>query len=239
MAHLDPTGAAGGQRAPWDAGRRRRLAVIVLVVGGLLASCALAWPWVRAHVIAPAALVVWLLLRVLVLSIHRGVFWAALVCAAAVVLALLLSRRRRPAAELRDHSPALPTHPIDGWAWLVEQSARGSDALPSIGWNGFVQLAVALRALEHRVAPDYRLHDALRSGRMPLPPAVRAFLFPEPAGARPLLRRWLASARAMLHRLTGRERADRLRDMSALLSFLEESLEMPSHDDDEHERAHR
>ena len=220
---------------------RRRRAVQVLLAGAALALSVLAWPWLYAGVVQPAALVAWLLLRTLVLSVHQAVYWTAVAAAVPVLLFLLIQRRAGPGHLDRIPEPAGRPHPVEGWRVLIEQAAAGEAPAPIFGWSGFVHLTVALRAQERRVAPDYRLHDALRAGQSPLPPEVQAFLFP---GARPqpggwsLLRRIGDGARRALRRLSGRERADRLRSISQLLSFLEASLEMPPHDDDR-DRGHR
>lgn len=216
------------------ASTRHRLALLSLLAGVGLAAAVLAWPWLRAAVVEPLALVVWLLLRVFVLSVHQGVVWLALVLAALVPPFLLLRRRVHGEPIPPAFAPALRVHPVESWRWLLERAVDGDPPPPSIGWNGFVQLAVSLRALEHRVPADHHLHDALRAGRMPLPADVHAFLFPPPPtrprgrGAR-LAARLRRAPRRALRRLTGRDRADRLRAVEALLSYLESSLEAKSH----------
>jgi hypothetical protein len=208
----------------------------ILICGMALAIGVLAWPWLRTNLVAPVTLVVWLLLRVLVLSVHQSVYWTALVCAVPILLVAMLRRRSGPGAWPAPAARTARAHPVDTWRYLVDQTAGGERTPPAIGWNGFVQLAVSLRALELRVPPDYLLHDALRTGQVPLPTEVHAFLFPapdpRPRGRAARLGRWLAEApRGALRRLSGRDRSERLRSMSLLLSFLEESLEMTSHDD--------
>ncbi len=221
---------------------RRRLGLAILLCGTALACAVLAWPWLRANLIVPLALVLWLLLRVMVLPVHQAVYWIALVCAVPVLLWTMLRRRAFIAAAPLPAARTAHAHPVESWRWLVEQTAGGARALPIVGWSGFVQLVVSLEALERRVPPDYQLHDALRAGKLPLPPEVHAVLFP-PAPAPPgrpaaRLRRWLGQApRSALRRLTGRDRADRMRSMSRLLSYLEDSLEMTRHDDPD-EPAH-
>lgn len=221
---------------------RRRLALSILLGGAALAAAVLAWPWLRANLVVPLTLTVWLLLRMLVLSIHQGVYWALLVLAVPILLLVMLHRRSSPSHVLEPAVRTARAHPVDAWRWLVEQTAEGVRPLPTIGWNGFVQLAVSLKAVERRAAPDYRLHDALRDGRLPLPPEVHAFLFPpphaRPSGLAGRLRSWADAPRRALRRLSGRERAERLRATSRVLSFLERSLEMTSHDDPD-DAAHR
>ncbi len=224
------------------ASRDRRRAAAAILCGLCLALSTVAWPWLRAAVLSPLALIVWLFLRVLVLSIHQAVYWTVLVAAVPILLAVALHRRLLLQPPAAPGAPPPRPLPIDDWHWVVAQTADGTPDLPSMGWDGFVRLAVELKAIERRAPADYRLHDALREGRIPLPPGVHAFLFPAPEdgrrgpGAR--LRRLAGAPRRAFRRLSGRDRAERLRAMSRLLSYLEDSLEMPSHDDGQ-DRAHR
>jgi hypothetical protein len=175
-----------------------------------------------------------------VLSVHQAVYWLALVLAAAALLVGFLRRR----AGLEPPDPAVPPrpreHPVESWRSVIEQTASGLPATPAFGWGGFVQLAVSLGALEHRVPADFLLHEALRAGQVPLPAEVHAFLFP-PSEPRPptwaaraarRARRLRGAPRRALRRLSGQDRAERLAAVERCLSFLESSLEMPSHDHD-------
>jgi hypothetical protein len=210
----------------------------VLAAAGLaLLAVVVAWPWLRPALVEPLALAVWLMLRLLVLRLHQAVFWTGLLVVVGLALVKVLRRRLpSPAA-----APALPlsgpAHPVEAWREQLARVAEGAPPVRTIGWNAFVELAVALRALELRVPADHRLHDALRDGRSPLPPGVHAFLFgAAPAGpAAGRLRRLRGAPRRWVRRLTGRERADRLHQMSELFSFLEASLELPRHDHHPHD----
>jgi len=218
--------------------RERRRAIGVLAAGAVLAASVLAGPWLWSAVIEPLALVVWLLLRLFVLSVHQAAYWVVLILAGAVLLLGFLLRRAR----LDEPAPVVPPpprpHPVESWRWVIEQAALGAPASPAFGWGGFIQLAVSFGAVEHRVPADYLLHDALRAGRVPLPAEVHAFLFPPseprpatwPARAARLARRAAGAPRRLLRRLTGQDRAERLAAVERFLSFLETSLEMPSHD---------
>lgn len=213
--------------------------------GGILAGAAgaaallLAWPWVRGALIEPLAAAAWLLLRLLVLSLHQGVFWVGLVLAAAAALVGTLRRWARPAPEpSAARLPPWSAHPVAVWRQRIARTAGGLPA-HTIGWNGYLQLVVALRATELRVPADHRLHDALRDGISPLPGDVHRFLFAPPAGPRrgragahPRPRPGAALSRA-LRRLARRDRAERLGGVIALIRFLEDSLEMTSHDPDD------
>jgi hypothetical protein len=215
--------------------RPRRLALQIVLGGMALAAAVLGWPWLRANLVGPLTLAVWLLLRTLVLSLHQAVWWTALVLAAPALLGLLLARRTRGAYQPEALVRMARPHPVELWRSVIEETASGLRPLPTVGWNRFVQLVVALQSLERRVPPDYRLHDALWSGQVALPPEVHAFLFPPPRARRrglaAHLRAWLGAPRRAARRLSGRERADRIRSVSNLMSFLERSLEMTRHEE--------
>ncbi len=213
----------------------RRLALRILVGGMILAAAVPAWPWLRANLVGPFTLAVWLLLRTMVLSVHQAVWWVALVLAAPGLVLLLLARRTWIPGVPEGSARAARAHPVEVWRALIEETAGGLRPLPTVGWNGFVQLVVSLRSLERRVPPDYRLHDALQRGEVPLPPEVHALLFPpprtRPRGVAGALRAWLSAPGRAARRLSGRDRAGRIRSVSHLLTFLERSLEMTAHED--------
>jgi hypothetical protein len=217
---------------------RRRLAALLLLAAVAAGGAALAWPWLLATVVAPLSLLAWLLLRLFVLSVDQWVWWLALTCA---VPALLLLSLRRPPARAAVEGPGLPApaSPLEGWRQVLAQELRGVRERRLVGWDGLAQLLVALAALERRVPPDYQVHEALRSGRLPLPPAVHAFAFP-PAPPPParlparLLSRLRRAPRRALRRLGGRDLRERRAAIAAVLAYLEDSLELPTHDDPGH-----
>lgn len=214
---------------------RRRLAVLLLTGGAALALGVAAWPFLYARLVAPLALLSWLLLRLFVLSLDERLVW--LILTGAVPVALLLALRERIAASPTTavRNPVVRGHPVDVWRALVEESALGGRRRRAFGWDGLVQLAVSQQALYLRVPADYRLHHRLRTGEVPLPPHLHAFLFPpapatEP-GLRSRIRRILQAPARTLDHLSGRERAAFLWNADEFLTFLEGSLEMPRHDD--------
>ncbi len=124
------------------ASRDRRRAAAAILCGLCLALSTVAWPWLRAAVLSPLALIVWLFLRVLVLSIHQAVYWTVLVAAVPILLAVALHRRLLLQPPAAPGAPPPRPLPIDDWHWVVAQTADGTPDLPSMGWDGFVRLAV-------------------------------------------------------------------------------------------------
>jgi hypothetical protein len=207
-----------------------RAARAALLAGVALAGLLAAWPWLRPVLVEPLALVTWLLLRLFVLSVHQAAWWTGLVLVAAGALLALLRRRALPPPSPPPVALLLPKGPVEAWRARLARAAAGVPPAPTLGWDAFLQLAVSLRALELRVPADHRLHDALRDGAVPLPAGVHAHLFPA-APPRAWTTRWVKERSAALRRLlTGRDRAERLERLSQLLTYLEDSLEMPHHD---------
>lgn len=212
---------------------RRRRAAAILAAGVTLAGLIVGWPWLRPAVLEPGALLLWVLLRLFVLSVHQAVFWTGLVLAAAASLLALLRAHAIIPLLLDPPTPAWrPRGPVESWRQRIDRAADGAPPAPTIGWDGFLQLVVSLQALELRVPADHRLYDALRDGRVPLPPSVHAYLFaatpPRPGGAHPLRPLW-GRLTEHLRRRSNRDRARRLSRLSELLSYLEDSLEIPRH----------
>lgn len=208
---------------------RIRLAAAVLLGAAALALVALFWPWIRAGVVEPLALVCWILLRLFVLSLDQHLYWFLLLAAAPVLLAVLLHRSLRGGPVPVASQGTARLHPVETWRTRIAEASQEIPRGRSLGWDGFVQLVVSLKALERRLPGDYLLLDALRSGEVSLPPAVHGFLFPPaPSAGRGLtgrLGRLALIPRQVFGRLSGRGRAARLRTVAQLISYLEDCLE--------------
>ena len=68
----------------------RRSVVSILFAAVILFVGVLFWPFILTNIINPTALVVWLLLRLLVLSIHQKYYWTAIIFVVLVFLYRLL-----------------------------------------------------------------------------------------------------------------------------------------------------
>ena len=73
-----------------DSNRSKRFVLVSLVAALVLFLGLLSWPFILATLLQPIALALWLLVRILVLSIHQKYFWYALIFAAVLVLLRLL-----------------------------------------------------------------------------------------------------------------------------------------------------
>jgi hypothetical protein len=206
----------------------RRLPAVLLAAGLVLLAGAIAWPHLLAGVIAPAAQLAWLLLRLTFLSVDQHFYWFALLLALPLFLgrSLLLDAGPTPP---RPAPGAPPAGLAATWRRRLEQARLGAWDLALVRGD-LLSLVVSCQALQRDLEADFRIREALRDRQLPLPDPVHAFLFPPPpppaGGLRRLPLRARAALRGALRAWTGREAADQRRAIAAVLSFLETSLEL-------------
>jgi hypothetical protein len=216
-----------------DSHRSKRLILVSLVAALVLFLGLLFWPFVLATILQPIALVLWLLVRILVLSIHQKYFWYALIFAAVLVLLRLLRQTQSepPAQESFETNTTLTS--ISYWRALFLYNGPDvqEDAPLKRQLTG---LLTSLYAWKQGTPTDYRILDALQQGAIPLPDTVHAFLFPrqpEPGGPlKKFLQAIRKTPRRWIRQLSGQAKAEHDQRIEAVLSFLETSLEI--NDDD-------
>lgn len=212
----------------------RWLAVFALFLIILLAGL-LFWPFIFNEIISPIALVVWILLRVFVLSIDQRFYWAIIILVSAfLLLRRLLSSLQAPMQSADFEGPNVTIKSIRHWYSLLAVSPRNAYDDRTIK-KELAQLLLLLFATKKRTAADYRLYDALRQGEIPLPEHIHTFLFPgEPPEAGRPIKRFLQSIRRTpkkwLRRWTGREKAEYHQMIDEVLGFVEASLEIKDDD---------
>lgn len=212
----------------------KRLMLFVFFLLFLLVGM-LFWPFILREIIQPVALVVWVLLRIFVLSLDQQYYWATII----VVAAFFLFRRILPPAqatvqyhELQNSNATLGN--LGYWHSLFALSAGNVQDDKALK-KELAHLLLLLYATKKRTAADFRLYDALRQGEIPLPEHIRAFVFPqEPPKSRQSLKRFLLSIPKLppqwMRRWTGREAAEHYQLIDEVLGFIETSLEIKDDD---------
>ena len=204
------------------------IAAIVLFLGMLF------WPFIVKDIIEPIALAVWLLLRILVLSIHQKYFWYAVIFAACIVLFRLLPQARADVQS--DTYLETNTTMINIGYWRVLFTYDGQNVRDErILRRELTQLLKALYASKQNTPNDFRIHDALQQGKFPLTENIRSFLFPPelpaPVG-------WInmffesirKTPRKWIRQWTGQEKAEHDQMIYEILNFMEVSLEIKNDD---------
>ena len=200
------------------------MAAIVLFLGMLF------WPFIVNNIIKPIALALWLLLRILVLSIHQKYIWYVVIFAAFFFLFRFLPQEQSDIPS--SVSPELNTTimNIEHWRNLFiyeGQNVREEETLR----RELTYLLTSLHAWHQSTSKKFSIHDALQKGEIPLPGHIHAFLFSQelPASGG-LLKRFSQSIRKTpqkwIRQWTGQEKAEHHKMIDEVLNFIETSLEI-------------
>lgn len=208
----------------------RRLIVSFLVAAIILFVGLLFWPFIFHNIIEPTAAAVWLLLRILVLSIDQKYFWYASILVAVIFLFRLLPREQSAIqTNSYAHMNATITH-IGYWRVLFTydgQDVRDEKTLK----RELIHLLTSLYASKQSASNNFAVYEALQRGEIPLPQHMHTFLFPvELQDSGGPMKRFIQSirkrARKWIRQRTGQEKADHYRMIDEVLNFLETSLEI-------------
>jgi hypothetical protein len=207
-----------------------RLGFFLLLVIILLFVGVFFWPFILNEIIRPAALVVWLFLRIFVLSIGQSLYWIAIIFAVLVFLARFLSR---------SHSPLPPDESLDPNKtiesiryWRIRFSLTTNSPRDQINIKReLAHLLASLYESKQRTSINFEIYDALQRGQIPLPDHLHTFLFPEePQESGRSIKKLLESIRQLprkwIRRWTGQETAEQYRMIEEVLGFMETSLEI-------------
>jgi len=212
----------------------RRVVLLFLIAAIVLFLGMLFWPFIVNNIIQPAALVVWLLLRILVLSIHQKYFWYALIFVAFILLIRFLPREQ---PDIRsDAYPETNTAIVNIGYWrslfiFYGQNVRDEKTLK----RELTHLVTSLYASKQTTSSHWGIHEALQQGQIPLPENIRTILFSQepPVSGGPLKTFFLSvreTLRRWIRQWTGQEKTEHYRMIDEVLNFLETSLEL-NHDD--------
>jgi hypothetical protein len=208
----------------------RRVVIAFLIAAVVLFLGMLFWPFIVKDIIEPITLVVWLLLRILVLSIHQKYFWYAVIFAACIVLFRLLPQARAdvPSETYQETNTTI----INIGYWRVLFTYDGQNVRDErILRRELTQLMKALYASKQNTPNDFRIHDALQQGKLPLTENIRTFLFPPESPApggwvKKFFESIRKTPRKWIRQWTGQEKAEHHQMIDEILNFMEVSLEI-------------
>ena len=208
----------------------KRMVISILVTAIILFAGMLFWPFILSNIIKPIALVVWVLLRILVLSIDQKYFWMAIVFVAVFFLFRLLPQEQ-PVVESDTYLETNATiKSIGYWRILLtynDQNIREEKILR----RELLQLLTSLYASKQHSSTNFDIYDALQRGEIPLPENIRTFLFSdEPYESKGVIKKFFQAVqktpRKWIRQWTGQEKAEHYRTIDEVLCFIETSLEI-------------
>ena len=212
----------------------RRVVLSLLIAAIVLFLGMLFWPFIVNNIIRPVTLVVWLLLRILVLSIHQKYIWYVIIFVAFIVLFRFLPQEQSDIQSYASLEPNRTIANIGYWRSLFiynGQNVRDEETLK----RELTSLLTSPHAWHQSTSSDFSIHDALQNGEIPLPGNIHAFLFSQelPASGG-LLKRFFQSirktARKWIRQWTGQEKAEHFQMIDEVLNFMETSLEITNDD---------
>jgi hypothetical protein len=203
--------------------------ILIIVVIGILF-----WPFILNDILVPISQVVWLLLRIFVLSIDQKYYWGAIIFIVLFFIYRLLPSIE-PVAQFDNFQDLNTTIRAIG-NWRILFTVIGSVAPDKRGLRQeLINLLLSLYATKQRTSADFRLYDALQKGEISIPEHIHDFLFlEEPQKVRwsfkKLVQSIQSTPRKWIRRWRGQEVAEHYRMIDEVLSYLEESLEMKNDD---------
>jgi hypothetical protein len=192
------------------------------------------WPFILNNIIKPTALVVWLLLRILVLSIDQHYYWYGLIFIVVIFLFRVLSYSHETVRTdvYRESNTTLDN--IEFWrVRFTGNSHNGWDE--KILKRDLLHLLIDLYALDRNSSNNFDIYQALQLGEVPLPEHIHAYLFSEePRASGHSIIRFFQSIRETprywMRRWTGQEKAEQYQRIAEVLNFIESSLEIKNDD---------
>jgi hypothetical protein len=208
----------------------RRVIVSILFIMLILLFGMVFWSFILNDIIRPTSLVIWLFLRIFVLSIDQKYYWGAIVFIVVIFLFRLLPQAQI-AVQSEDFLNSNATiKNIGYWRSLFTQT--GYDAQDQVSLKReLIHLLLSLYASKQRTSTNYILYDALQKGELPLPEHIHKYLFPdEPNNSQWSVNNLVQSVRTTprkwIRRWTGQETAEHYQMINEVLSFMETSMEM-------------
>ncbi|MCL4562214.1 MAG: hypothetical protein M1281_16580, partial [Chloroflexi bacterium] len=198
--------------------------------------------YLLANIVMPLATVVWLLLRIFVLSIDQQVYWWGLI---ALTATLALIRLFRSASKVEDEQPRDPNPALKRvtyWRTFIQLNTHEPKEKDSFR-RELMWLLTSMYSSRQPGHANYEIQEAFKERQIPLPEAVYNFLFAgspaaprqsfwrDPLGySRQLLQALHQTYRKWMRRWTRREAAEYYQAIHEVLTMMESSLEI-SYDD--------
>jgi hypothetical protein len=198
--------------------------IIILFIGMIF------WPFILNDIIKPFALVIWLLLRIFVLSVDQKYFWAIVIFSIIIFLFRLLPKEQDPVQSEAFSEENATVSNIKNWSILFAfsgQDVREDKVLK----RELIHLLASVYASKRNTSTDFGIYDALMQGEIPLPEDICTFLFPKEQQASgsliiKILHTIQNTSRKWIRQWTGQDKVDHDKMINEVLCFIETSLEI-------------
>jgi len=207
-----------------------RVLVAIFFLSLSLLAGILFWPFILNDIITPISLVIWLLLRIFILSIGQQYYWGAIIFVILIFLFRLLPQDQGNTQEenFPDSNATIKT--VEYWRSLFTLGNHNLHDSKTVKLE-LSRLLLSLYATRQRAAADFRLYEALQRREIPLPEDIHSFLFLEETqdnrrSFKERVQTLWKKPRTWIRRWTGQETAEYYRMIDKVISFMETSLEI-------------
>ena len=199
-------------------------AAIVLFFGMLF------WPFILNNIIKPTALVIWLLLRILILSVGQEYFWSIMILTAVIFLLRFLPGKHPIPQPVDFPETNITTNRIGYWHILFTYDGRNVQDDKTLR-RELIHLLTSFYASKQRIANNFGIYEALQQGEIPLPEDIHTYLFPqelqESGGQiKKFFQSFRRTPQKWMYQWSGQAKAEHERMINEVLNFLETSLEI-------------
>jgi hypothetical protein len=198
---------------------------IVLLVGMIF------WPVIQSDLIIPISQVVWVFLRVFILSIDQKYYWGAICFIISIILYRRLTPTYKQIVESGDFQNSNSTiRNIGYWHDLFTFVGQTDLSVKTLKLE-LAGLLLSLFAAKQRKSADFHLYDAIKQGEIPIPERIHDYLFVEETqttgqSIKIFVQSIGKNIRKRIRQWTGQEAAEQYQMIDEVLSFVESSLEM-------------
>jgi hypothetical protein len=216
----------------------KRVVISLLIAAIVLFLGLLFWPFILNNIIRPTGLVLWLLLRILVLSIHQKYIWYVAIFVSFILLFRFLPQEQSDVQPSASREPNTVIMNIGYWRNLFVYNAQNTGEEENLK-RELTYLLTSLHASNQSVSNNFGIRDALQKGKIPLPGNIHTFLFSQelPASGG-FLRRFFQSTRKTPRQWTGQEKAEHFQMIDEVLNLMETSLEITNDDRNRSQTKH-
>jgi hypothetical protein len=204
--------------------KRDRKLRLALLASGIALAALLFGPAILEGVIKPAAVGIWMLIRVLVLSVDQIKIWTFLMLALIILFAFraalaLMDGPQEPRTEETAPDQNATLGDVEYWRYMFAETPR-DDREYGLARREFAKLLLSAYASKERLVNDFTLYERFKSREIPLPEGVYDLVFSEErAASRTRIGTWL-------RRVSGRDRIDYRRELEHYLEFLKSYMEI-------------
>ncbi len=201
--------------------------VVLVAISMVLFLGILFWPFLYNQLIFPLSKLLWILLRIFVLSVDQKYYWGGLIFAI-IFLAIRRIAKQVSLAETADEfsPPHESFRDIEYWRSVFNLIDFEQQPVKS----ELVHLLARVYASTHGIKADFHVLEEFKNGRIALPGKIRNFLFPdEPVPSKNPFKKMQHFIRQAVqsgfYRTAGRRKEAFYQSVCEVMSYMESSLE--------------